>query len=163
MAPVILAALASSGDAAAAVSTAMTHLHTLVRSPELDPDAKKYSEMICDLVRGESASTVLKKAGLLDRLDPASDDKKTVYKTFGPACNIDQSMPVSAHFLLKCAPNSAHSCPVCRRCSATQFPKHTLYAYPQAYSSGFFVLPPKKLPWSNSPLLYTSAAILAAY
>lgn len=101
MAPVILAALASSGDAAAAVSTAMTHLHTLVRSPELDPDAKKYSEMICDLVRGESASTVLKKAGLLDRLDPASDDKKTVYKTFGPACNIDQSMPVSAHFLLK--------------------------------------------------------------
>ena len=101
MAPVILSALAKAGETEAAVSTAMTHLHTIVKSPALDGDAKKYSEMICSLVRGESASTVLKNAGLLDKLDPKSDDKETVYTTFGPSCVIENAMPVSAHFLLK--------------------------------------------------------------
>lgn len=107
LAPVILSAMTHFYPDAT-VSTAMTHLQTIVKSPELDGDAKKYARMIYDLVVGESAATALKTAGLLDKVDPAADDLQAVHKTFGPACMIEMALPVSAHFLLKCALATSH-------------------------------------------------------
>jgi hypothetical protein len=81
----------------------MTHLGTLVESLPLNKDAEKFSKMLYDLVSGESATKTLENAGMLDNVDPQSEDLETVYKTFGPACLIETAMPVTAHFLLKCA------------------------------------------------------------
>jgi ADP-ribosylglycohydrolase len=37
-------------------------------------------------------------------VDPKRDDLQTVYQSFGPACYIDSSLSVTAHFVRKCGP-----------------------------------------------------------
>eukprot|EP00892_Ulva_mutabilis_P012018 jgi/Ulvmu1/9189/UM005_0289.1 len=95
--PVVAAAFPNGRDAAA--DTAVMHLATTHESAKLAAYARTFAGLLCDLLSGEPVAAAVARSGLPSQ--PGEDDLKVVYKRFGPACYIDSSFPVAAHFLTK--------------------------------------------------------------
>lgn len=100
--PVIAATFARGSDAAAAQAAALEHLSTTHESAELARAARAFTGLLCDMLAGQPVEGAVARAGLA--ADPAVADLEAVYQRHGPACYIDSSFPVAAHFLTKCAP-----------------------------------------------------------
>ena len=100
--PVIAATFARGSDAAAAQAAALEHLSTTHESAELARAARAFTGLLCDMLAGKPVEGAVARAGLA--ADPALADLEAVYQRHGPACYIDSSFPVAAHFLTKCGP-----------------------------------------------------------
>ena len=105
--PVVAAALPAGVDTA--VSTALQHLSTTHDSKKLRSKAEQYVRTLASLLQGADVPQALQAGGLhQQKAGSQQDDMSVVHRQFGPACYIDSALPVTVHFLIKCATALCH-------------------------------------------------------
>ena len=103
MLPPVIAAAAARGGAASAYADAAAHLATTHDSRHLQSQARLYTCLLSRVLQGEGMGSALDAAQLSKFVYAGTNDMQVVHQKYGPACYIDSSLPVLAHFCSKCA------------------------------------------------------------